>query len=61
MRSPATACWLYGLLLATIVSGVCGSTEAGPDFMSVRKNVTREYKSEKKIPTEKYFREYNPT
>jgi hypothetical protein len=61
MRSLATACWLYGLLLATIVSGVRGSTETEPDFMSVRKNVTREYKSEKKIPTEKYFREYKPT
>ncbi|KAJ6175646.1 hypothetical protein N7485_002560 [Penicillium canescens] len=57
MRSLATACWLHGLLLATIVSGVCGSTGTEPDFMSVRKNVTREYKSEKKIPTEKYFHE----
>ncbi|KAJ6080220.1 hypothetical protein N7467_009973 [Penicillium canescens] len=57
MRSLATACWLYGLLLAIIVSGVCGSTETEPDFMSVRKNVTREYKSEKEIPTEKYFHE----
>jgi hypothetical protein len=57
MRSLVAVCWFYGLLIATTVSGVRGSTEAQPDFMSVRKNVTKEYKSEKNIPTEKYFRE----
>ncbi|KAJ5206850.1 LicD [Penicillium cf. griseofulvum] len=58
MRSPVTGVlWLYGLLLATIISGVCGDTQ--PNFLSVRKNVTKEYKSEREIPTEKYFRQYN--
>ncbi|KAJ5374020.1 hypothetical protein N7517_006026 [Penicillium concentricum] len=58
MRSPVTgALWLYGLLLATRISGVCGDTK--PNFMSVRKNVTKEYKSEREIPKEKYFRKCN--
>jgi hypothetical protein len=56
MRSLASALWLYASLLATILSGVRGDRE--PDFMSVRKNVTKEYKSQTHIPTEKYFREY---
>ncbi|OQE17492.1 hypothetical protein PENFLA_c024G07483 [Penicillium flavigenum] len=47
--------WFYGLLLTTTISGVCGDIE--PNFMSVRKNVTREYKSEGEIPTQKYFHE----
>ncbi|KXG53662.1 LicD [Penicillium griseofulvum] len=56
MRSPVTGVlWLYGLILATTISEVCGDTE--PNFLSVRKNVTREYKSEREIPTEKYFHE----
>ncbi|KAK9854697.1 hypothetical protein MYU51_003933 [Penicillium brevicompactum] len=55
MRSSAIALWLYGFLLATFVSVVHGDTE--PDFMSVRKNVTKEYKSKTHIPTEKYFHE----
>jgi hypothetical protein len=60
MRSPVTGVlWLYGLILATTISGVCGDTE--PNFLSVRKNVTKEYKSEREIPTEKYFRKYNPS
>ncbi|KAJ6190663.1 hypothetical protein N7519_000684, partial [Penicillium mononematosum] len=49
--------WLYGLLLTTTISGVCGETE--PTFMSVRKNVTREYKGKGEIPTQKYFRKFN--
>ena len=55
MRSSAIALWLYGVIFATFVSVVHGDTE--PDFMSVRKNVTKEYKSKTHIPTEKYFRE----
>ncbi|KAJ5170331.1 LicD [Penicillium coprophilum] len=56
MRSPTIGVlWLYGLLLATAISGVCGITN--PNFMSVRKNVTKEYKSERQIPKEKYFHE----
>lgn len=59
MRSAVTrVLWLYGFLLATTISGVCGDTE--PNFMSVRKNVTKEYKSERAIPKEKYFRKCNP-
>ncbi|KAJ5788513.1 hypothetical protein N7457_003503 [Penicillium paradoxum] len=54
MRSPSQAMlWLYGLLLATAISRVCGHTDI--HFMSVRKNVTREYKSVREIPTTKYF------
>ncbi|KAJ5308888.1 hypothetical protein N7508_004267 [Penicillium antarcticum] len=59
MRSLATACWLYGVLLAALVSGVCGNNDTQPNFMSVRQNVTGEYKSKKEIPTEKYFRAAN--
>ncbi|KAI2725329.1 hypothetical protein CBS147333_6408 [Penicillium roqueforti] len=56
MRSAVTrVLWLHGFLLATTISGVCGDTE--PNFMSVRKNVTKEYKSERAIPKEKYFHE----
>ena len=55
MRSSASALWLYGFLFATLASVVRGELE--PDFMSVRKNVTKEYESKTHIPTEKYFRE----
>jgi hypothetical protein len=54
MRFLASALWPYGSLLAIIISGVCA--DADPNFMSVRKNVTKEYKSKTRIPTEKYFR-----
>ncbi|CAG8104666.1 unnamed protein product [Penicillium olsonii] len=53
MRSSASALWLYGTLFATLASVVRGELE--PDFMSVRKNVTKEYESKTHIPTEKYF------
>lgn len=57
-RMPSIIACVNGVLFLVLIFTTVVWGEAEPDFMSVRKNVTKKYESEGHIPTEKYFREF---